>query len=118
MNRNLELGRLGEDLTVEYLQQHGYEVLDRNWRCKMGEIDIVAREIGQLACIEVKTRRSLRSGHPFESITPEKLARMRRLAGQWAASNPEIAGSVRVDAVSVIIARGSAPAIVHLQDIG
>jgi hypothetical protein len=64
-----QLGRRGEDLATAYLRQQGYVILARNWRCPVGEIDIVAREGEILAFVEVRTRRGDRFGTPEESIT-------------------------------------------------
>ena len=62
---NAELGRHGEQLAVDHLEARGMQVLDRNWRCRLGEIDIVARDGGETVFIEVKTRTSHDYGHPF-----------------------------------------------------
>jgi putative endonuclease len=71
-----QLGRRGEQIAAQHLQQQGYEILTRNWRCEWGEIDIVAREGDTLAFVEVRTRRGERFGTPEESITPDKKAHM------------------------------------------
>ena len=73
MAHNAELGRRGEQLAVDHLEARGMAVLERNWRCRLGEIDIVARDRGDLVFIEVKTRSNSDCGHPFEAITPIKL---------------------------------------------
>lgn len=75
-----ELGRYGEDVAVRHLHDQGLVILERNWRCRAGEIDIVARHGDVLVFCEVKTRRSDRFGSPVEAVTPRKLARMRVLA--------------------------------------
>ena len=112
-----ELGRRGEDLAVAYLEGVGLEILDRNWRCSLGEIDIVARDGDAIVIAEVKTRSSVAFGHPLEAITPVKLARLRRLAGEWRHLHPETVGGLRIDAVAVIAPRGEAPVIEHLAGI-
>src|SRR5690606_2707639 len=73
------IGEYGERLACEYLVGLGYVVIDRNWRCDQGELDIVAREGDCLVFCEVKTRRSTAFGPPVESVTPAKAARLRRL---------------------------------------
>ncbi|MGQ0625887.1 MAG: YraN family protein [Sporichthyaceae bacterium] len=78
-----ELGRYGEDLAVRYLRGAGLVVLERNWRCRAGEIDIVATEGRALIVCEVKTRRDDTFGGPLLAVTPAKLARLRRLAAHW-----------------------------------
>src|SRR5262249_60484238 len=75
--------RRGEQLAVEYLERAGLRILDRNWRCAEGEIDIVAAERQVLVICEVKTRSSTQYGSPFEAITRGKRARLRRLAVRW-----------------------------------
>ncbi len=76
-SRAARVGKRGEDIANEFLLARGYEVIDRNWRCSAGEIDIVARQGRSLVVVEVKTRSSLFAGHPFEAITAAKLARLR-----------------------------------------
>ena len=63
-----DLGRAGEQAAHDHLVALGFVVLDRNWRCGQGEIDIVAREAGELVIVEVKTRRSTGFGHPFDAL--------------------------------------------------
>lgn len=102
MARNDELGEWGERVAGEFLEANGYRVLDRRWRCRRGEIDIVARCGPTVAFVEVKTRRTERFGHPLESVTPVKLARLRLLAGEWCIAHDVRAGSVRIDAIGII----------------
>lgn len=77
-----ELGKRGEDAAVRYLKLNGYEIIERNWRCKFGEADIIARdeEEGVICFIEVKTRRSIEAGVPEEAVTPVKQRRYERIA--------------------------------------
>lgn len=112
-----DLGRRGEDLATAYLQSAGLTIVERNWRCPLGEIDIVARDGGWLVVAEVKTRSSVAFGHPLEAITPVKLARLRRLAGEWRAQHPDVTGSLRIDAVAVIAPREGRPVIEHLAGV-
>ncbi len=136
-----DLGRLGEDLAAKFLVDAGYTVIDRNWRCARGEIDLVARDGHDTVFIEVKTRSSTAFGHPFEAITSQKLARLRRLATAWCESHPQrheldrsgsnhsvllrrgvggksgTRGVIRIDAISVIAAPGAAPIIEHLRRV-
>lgn len=116
-NARLTLGAYGEALAAAHLLDAGYELLDRNWRCRDGEIDLVVRRGRILACVEVRTRRSSGFGHPLESITPSKLGRM-RVALAWRAAHPEIAGALRLDVIAVRCVEGCAPEIVHLDGIG
>ena len=117
MAHNAELGRRGEQLAVDHLEARGMAVIDRNWRCRLGEIDITARDGRDTVFIEVKTRTSTDYGHPFESITPVKLARMRRLAIAWCEATDAPVSRLRIDAVAVL-APVEAPALVeHLEGI-
>ena len=111
------LGRRGEDLAADYLSGLGLEIVERNWRCALGEIDIVAREGGETVFVEVKTRAGLGYGHPLESITVAKLARLRRLAGAWCEAHPGGFGGIRIDALAVIAPRGSGVTIEHLRRV-
>lgn len=109
---HLELGRRGEDQAAQYYDGRGWEILDRNWRVKGGEIDlVVAREARpfrggrrwrELAIVEVKTRSSSRYGTGFDAVDPRKQRRLRRLAGLWLAAHPDDkADRIRFDVVSV-----------------
>lgn len=103
MSHNTTLGRAGEQRAAEYLAQGGYDIVDRNWRCSDGEIDLVAVHGDLLTIVEVKTRSSTRYGHPFESLDRAKTDRLWRLATMWARAHPEVARGrrIRVDAVAV-----------------
>jgi putative endonuclease len=110
-----ELGSHGERIAVAYLTDVGLRVLDRNWRCREGELDVVAREGDALVFCEVKTRRGVGYGHPVEAVTPAKQRRLRRLAQRWLAAHDEHAPDLRFDVVGVLV-RASGPALVtHLR---
>lgn len=111
------LGRFGEGLVDEHLRRQGWEVLDRNWRGAGGELDIVALDGSELVVVEVKTRRSTAFGHPAEAVTGPKLARIRRLTGQWLAAHEARPSSVRVDVVAVLVPRRGAPSLEHLVGV-
>lgn len=96
------LGAVGEDLAQRYLIRRGMVVLDRNWRCREGEIDLVLRDGDQIVVCEVKTRRTTTFGDPVEAITRAKLARLRRLAGCWLAEHRTGARGVRLDVVALL----------------
>jgi putative endonuclease len=92
---------LGEDLAVAHLLRRGYIIVERNHRCRAGEIDVVARDGECLVLVEVRTRRGLSHGTPEESITPAKQARMRRTAEIYVATLPEPPAAFRIDVVAV-----------------
>ena len=105
------LGDFGERVAVRFLTDRGFTVVDRNWRCSDGELDIVAIDGAELVVCEVKTRTSLRFGTPFEAVTDDKAHRLRRLGWRWAREHHDVASGrrVRVDVVSVMAgARGAA----------
>jgi putative endonuclease len=101
------LGRRGEEIAVAYLRRQGYRVLARNWRCTAGELDIVAREEGTLAFVEVRTRRGDRFGTPEESITPTKQAKLVELAQTYLQENGLTDQNWRIDVVAVEMDWGS-----------
>ena len=80
------VGRYGERVVAERLAELGWEVVERNWRCVLGELDIVAVDHGCIVAVEVKTRRTATYGSPLEAVTPVKVARIRRLLVAWLAS--------------------------------
>lgn len=119
MSHNLTLGRAGEDRAAEHLIAEGYEIVERNWRCSDGELDIVAVRGAELAVIEVKTRTSRRFGHPFEALDDRKTIRLWRLAHMWARAHPVPARGrrLRVDAIAVTGADPARADVEHLRGI-
>ena len=107
-----DVGRRGEQLAVQLLEDEGYTLLTRNWRGQGGELDVVALDRTTLVAVEVKTRSSTLYGHPAEAVTPRKIARLRRLTGQWLAENGRALRprfrDVRIDVVAVTLARRGA----------
>lgn len=118
----MEVGRLGEDLAVEHLQANGLRVVMRNWRCALGELDVVAAEQTARGTIgvfcEVKTRTGLGYGGPLESITYAKVRRLRSLAAEWLSLHRWRPDDIRLDAVGVIMIAGRPPQIDHVRGIG
>ena len=112
-----DLGRHGEQLATSYLEGKRYVIVERNWRCPLGEIDIVASIGDTIAFVEVKTRSGVDFGHPFEAITVQKLARLRRLAGAWCETHPGRYGGIRIDAIAVIAPRSGPVSIDHLEGV-
>lgn len=96
------LGALGEELAAQWYVVSGYQLLDRNWRCSDGEIDLVCRKGDTLVVCEVKTRRSSAFGSPAEAVTAAKRARLRRLAARWLREHNVRCGYVRFDVASVV----------------
>jgi len=107
------LGVAGEAAVARHYREAGYVVLDRNWRCRDGELDLVLAIGGTVVFCEVKTRSSSAFGAPFEAVTFTKQRRLRTLALLWLADHPEHrAGSLRFDVASVLTSSGvEAPVI-------
>jgi putative endonuclease len=112
------LGRRGEQLAAEFLQQAGFRVLDRNYRCAEGEVDIVAADHRTLVACEVKTRSSVRYGTPIEAVDTRKVRRLRRLAVRWAVSHGVIFDGLRVDVVGVLKSPDGQFTIEHVRGVG
>lgn len=112
------LGAYGEDVAARFLTEAGMVLLDRNWRCPEGEIDLVLRDGRVLVVCEVKTRTSYLCGTPHEAITDTKLDRLQRLGRAWMQSHGVVAEGARVDLVAVLRpAKG--PAVVdHVRGVG
>lgn len=136
------VGRYGERVAVRHVVSRGWQVLDTNWRGKDGELDIVALDGDVLVVIEVKTRSGHGFGHPAEAVTPRKLARIKRLTGQWltvfrerlAAARlaeeampgsavpvlPDVRtrfGAIRIDVVAVTLQEQGRAVVEHLESV-
>jgi putative endonuclease len=103
VNASSSLGRDGEDAAVRFLERQRCTILDRNWRCSLGEVDVVARDGATLVFCEVKARRSSRFGEPHEAVGARKQARLRALAGRWLSEHRVTTTTVRFDVVSVLV---------------
>jgi putative endonuclease len=116
MSQKQFIGKYGEELASQYLQDRGYLILERNWRCNLGEIDIVAKDKNRIVFVEVKTRSGIGYGHPFEAITANKVSRMRKLAAQWCSQHQQMGAKVRLDAIAILIHSGRV-AVEHLKQV-
>lgn len=115
-----ELGAFGEQLAVDHLLEAGWTILARNWRCRYGELDVIAADPAArtVVFIEVKTRTGDGFGGLAYAVPPAKLHRLRRLAGAWLAGQQSHWDDVRVDVIGVRIGRCPTPEITHLQGVG
>lgn len=111
------LGVYGENLAERHLLEQGMVVLDRNWRCDEGEIDLVVRDGRVLVACEVKTRRGASCGTPHEAVTPVKLERLRRLAMRWAVEQGIRPSDVRIDLVAVLRHDAGAAVVEHVRGL-
>ena len=113
----LALGAYGERLAARHLLERGMVVLDRNWRCDEGEIDLVLRDGDVLVICEVKTRRSLACGSPHEAVTAEKIERLKGLATRWAEAHDVRPPETRIDLVAVHRPRRGPSAVEHVAGL-
>jgi putative endonuclease len=120
MLNRAEIGALGEQLAVDHLRSLGLRVLTRNWRCRYGELDVIAADdiASTVVFVEVKTRTSDQFGGVAQAVTPLKVRRLRRLAGLWLASQRGSWAAVRIDVIGVRIGRSRSPEITHLRGVG
>lgn len=136
-NAHMALGRYGEEVAARRLGQDGLRVLERNWRCSEGELDIVALDGETVAVCEVKTRSERGFQQPGEAIGPVKAERLRRLAERWLSERwpvhfarlapgvpttaampvPLPPGGVRIDLVSVVSRAKGAAVVEHLRGV-
>ena len=102
-NARHTLGRRGEQYAAQYLNAHGYDIRERNWRCPVGEIDLVTEKGGALIFVEVRTRRGDRLGTPEESITPAKRAKLIAAAQTYLDEHGQTDRAWRIDVVAIEI---------------
>lgn len=109
---------LGEDIACDYLKKKGYKIIERNFRKKYQEIDIIAISDSTLVFIEVKTRRSNPFGSPFDSIAPWKLRHLVNLAQFYKMLHPNLPDNMRIDAIGIILSSGNKlESLEHLENI-
>jgi putative endonuclease len=103
MQNNRELGKLGEDIAEKYISKQGYTIMQRNFRTKIGEIDIVAKDGKYIVFIEVKARRSISYGYPREAVDKNKQLKIREVASIYLMKNKKYDSQVRFDVVEVML---------------
>jgi putative endonuclease len=109
-------GREGEEFAARWLAANGFRILATNWRRGRDEIDIVAREKGTVAFVEVKTRRLGPCGRPAEGLRGDQRKRLARAAAAWIGQHPGEPGEYRFDIVEVVMAPGGPPLVELLRD--
>lgn len=136
----VKVGRFGEDIAKKYLENLGWRIICRNWRCSRGEIDIIAQNKREFVCVEVRTKRSLFSGDAAESLNGKKLRRMTKLAHLWwyqyksgqedggqeerglnegKPKESKLAGyTLRIDAIAILLKDSALLDLVHYRSIG
>lgn len=115
--RNQQLGTRGEAIAAGYLEGLGFRILERNWRNRRGELDLIARDGDTLVAVEVKTRSGTGYGNPLEAITAQKMVRLRRLLLDWVRVAGMRGVQLRVDAVGITLRGEERPRIDHLRGI-
>ncbi|MCV7090773.1 YraN family protein [Mycobacterium interjectum] len=115
-----QLGAMGEALAVDHLTRLGLRILGRNWRCRYGELDVIAADEATrtLVFVEVKTRTGDGYGGLAHAVTPRKVWRLRRLAGLWLAGQDARWAALRIDVIGVRIGRRRTPELTHLRGVG
>jgi putative endonuclease len=115
MDARTRLGRSGEELAADLYRREGFTIVERNYRCREGEIDVIAQRAGVVVFCEVKTRHSSRWGEPSEAVGFHKQRRLRRLAACWLGERRPRFSEVRFDVVSVVV-RDGVPEVVRIPD--
>ncbi|NLV20992.1 MAG: YraN family protein [Syntrophomonadaceae bacterium] len=110
----IALGRQGEEIAAAYLQQQGYEILARNYRCRYGELDIICKKNNIIVFVEVKTRRSDLFGSPEEAITRTKIQHIKKVALLYLAENKTSCREIRFDVVTILM-KADRPEINHIE---
>lgn len=116
MHNHIQTGDLGEEIASGFIIEKGYQILERNWRYKHWEVDIIASRKHKLHFIEVKTRNSLRFGKPEESITREKMTHLKNAAEQYQYQHPEWK-YIQFDVIAITLVNGIAKEIFLIEDV-
>lgn len=111
---NRATGDLGEDIAVRYLTKRGYELVERNYRTRHGELDLIARRGDTLVIVEVKLRRSTAYGDPLEAVTPRKQQAIRMMTEEYLSEKDPSFQDLRFDVVGILL-RGKRPEISHVE---
>jgi putative endonuclease len=115
MDQRKHTGRQGEDIATSFLTGKGYQIIQRNWRCAAGELDLIAMDGHALVFVEVRTRSGSRFGPAEASITPAKQTRLIELAQTYLQEHPALTSNWRIDVVAIQLGRGL-PQINHIEN--
>lgn len=111
------IGDMGEDMAVQFLKKKGYKILDRNYRCRFGEIDIIAKYKNYYIFVEVKTRHDTSYGRPIESINSLKINRILKTLNFYLCQNKIHDSNIRIDAIEVFLNNSNDAKINHIENI-
>lgn len=114
--QNAGVGRRGEDLAAAFLEKSGFAIIERNFRCKGGEVDIVAREGKTLVFVEVKSRKTLTYGLPQLAVTPFKQRQISKAALTWLARNHKHDSPARFDVIAILLNNNYHHQIEHIKN--
>ncbi len=118
INRNRQIGAFGEATIARYLETLGYDIIERNWRIKEGEIDLIACDSNSLLhFVEVKARSSRAFGDPLEAIDRDKARRLQRLALAWLATHHHLGSEFAIDVAAVLLAADGSHTIDFRENI-
>ena len=115
MDTRKQTGQHGEDIAASFLTQRGYRLIERNWRCAIGEIDLIMEQDDALVFVEVRARRGQQFGSAEESVTPAKQARLVELAQSYLQEADALARAWRIDVIAIQLGRGT-PQINHIEN--
>jgi putative endonuclease len=115
-NDNLTIGERGESIATAYLRGQRFTIVARNFRCKAGEVDIVARDGKTYVFVEVKTRRTLSFGPPQLAVTPFKQRQISKAALSWLAKNRLQDADARFDVIAILLRDHAVPEIDHIRN--
>ena len=110
-------GDRGEDLAADFFIQNGFRLIERNWKCRLGEIDLIVEKQGRLHFVEVKIRHSLSFGYPEESITGKKLRHLARAIELYLEQHPISFSAYQVDALAIVAEHGKEPEYHYIEYI-
>lgn len=113
---NKSLGERGEEIATAYLKGRKFTIVERNFRCKGGEVDIIARDGKTLVFVEVKTRRNLSFGPPQSALTPFKQRQISKAALTWLAQKKLFGVSARFDVIAILLPDHEVPVIDHIRN--
>ena len=117
MSQSKEVARIGEEFAVQYLKDRGYQILERNYRLRSGEIDVIAKEGRQIVFVEVKTRRTLKFGVPQAAVTLAKQKQISKIALSYLQANNLLDTPCRFDVVAIFLSsKSTPPKLEHIQN--